>query len=75
MADNTTIDQDPMKYVYPITSEQWNAKDGNGQYINYRHKTLSTEEFDGDHSFEFRYACCGHYRDGDLINPYDENDP
>ena len=75
MADDPNIDQDPMKYIYPITSEQWNAVDGNGQYINYRHKTLSTEGFDGDHSFEFRYACCGHYRDGDLINPYNEEDP
>ena len=42
----------------------------NGQvYINYRHRMLYAEPFDGDHSFEFRYACCGDYRDGDLINP------
>ena len=75
MADNPNIDQDPMKYIYPITSEQWNAKDGSGQYINYRHKTLSTDPFDGDHSFEFRYACCGAFRDGDIINPYDEESP
>ena len=68
MAEDPNIDQDPMKYIYPITSEQWNAKDGNGQYINYRHKTLSGEDFDGDHSFEFRYACKGDYRDGDFIN-------
>ena len=73
MADNPNIDQDPMKYIYPITSEQWNAKDGNGQYINYRHKTLSSEAFDGDHSFEFRYACKGDYRDGDLINDTNGN--
>ena len=30
--------------------------------------TLVKEKFDGDHSFEFRYACCGDYRDGDRIN-------
>ena len=48
---------------------------GDKVYVNYRHYTLTTEPFDGDHSFEFRYACCGHYRDGDLINPYNEEDP
>ena len=66
--ETSATETDPMDYVYPISSEQWNAKDEQGQYINYRHKTLSTEDFDGDHSFEFRYACCGDYRDGDLIN-------
>lgn len=41
----------------------------NGQvYVNYRHRMLYAEPFDGDHSFEFRYACKGDYRDGDLIN-------
>ena len=30
--------------------------------------TLVTEPFDGDHSFELRYACRGDYRDGDRIN-------
>ena len=75
MADDPNIDQDPMKYIYPITSEQGNAKDSSGQYINYRHKTLSTDPFDGDHSFEFRYACRGAFRDGDIINPFNEEDP
>jgi hypothetical protein len=46
----------------------------NGQvYVNYRHRMLYAEPFDGDHSFEFRYACCGDYRDGDLINPLKED--
>ena len=29
---------------------------------------LDNEPFDGDHSFEPRYACCGDYRDGKLVN-------
>lgn len=37
-------------------------------YVNYRHRLLVSEPFDGKHSFEFRYACKGDYRDGDLIN-------
>lgn len=46
----------------------------NGQvYVNYRHRMLYAEPFDGDHSFEFRYACCGDYRDGDLINPLEKD--
>ena len=57
----------PMQYVYPITSSEWNVKVGN-DYINYKHHTLVEEEFDGDHSFEFRYACKGDYRDGDKVN-------
>jgi len=57
----------PMDYVYPITSEEWNVQ-LKGTYLNRKHLTLVTEEFDGDHSFEFRYACMGDYRDGDLIN-------
>ena len=66
IAESTTINS--MEYIFPITPEEWNAKDGNNQYINYRHKMLSSEAFDGKHSFEFRYACRGDYRDGDLIN-------
>lgn len=69
----------PMEYIYPITSSEWNVRiyDANADtgvysnkmaYANYKHHTLVTEEFDGDHSFEFRYACRGDYRDGDLIN-------
>ena len=57
----------PMEYIYPITSSQWNVKLGDN-YLNRKHMTLVTEEFDGDHSFEFRYGCKGDYRDGDLIN-------
>ena len=57
----------PMEYIYPITPEEWNTKYSN-KYLNNRHLTLVTEDFDGDHSFEFRYACKGDYRDGDLIN-------
>ena len=64
----------PMDYIYGIDPEEWNVKmtipDGDGKYhyVNRKHETLVEEEFDGDHSFEFRYACCGDYRDGDLIN-------
>lgn len=57
----------PMDYVYPITPSQWNIKLGD-DYLNRKHQTLVKEKFDGDHSFEFRYACMGDYRDGDLIN-------
>ena len=69
----------PMEYVYPISSSEWNVQildpladtklfADKIVHLNYKHYTLDVEEFDGDHSFEFRYACCGDYRDGDLIN-------
>lgn len=81
----------PIDFIYPISSEQWNAMRqptakeaeihanpseddvdvvmSNGMvYTNYRHRALSCEGFDGDHSFEFRYASCGDFRDGDKIN-------
>lgn len=64
----------PMDYIYPIDPEQWNVKmtvadsEGKYHYVNRKHDALVEEDFDGDHSFEFRYACCGDYRDGDLIN-------
>lgn len=37
-------------------------------YANMRHETLINEGYDGDHSFEPRYACCGDFRDGKLVN-------
>lgn len=52
----------PDKFVYPITQEEWESPD------NMRHWCLYNEGFDGDHSFEPRYACCGDYRDGKLVN-------
>lgn len=52
----------PSKFIYPITKEEW--EDVN----NMRHWCLYNEDFDGDHSFEPRYACCGDYRDGKLVN-------
>lgn len=56
-------------FVYPITSEEWNSN-------NKRYYTLYNEGFDGDHSFEPRYACCGDYRDGKLVNDtHDGKDP
>lgn len=60
----------PMEYIYPITPAEWNIPDSSSTsgYLNNRHHTLLTEKFDGDHSFEFRYACKGDYRDGKLIN-------
>lgn len=43
--------------------------DGNETgYLNMRRWCLENEGFDGDHSFEPRYACCGDYRDGKLVN-------
>lgn len=43
--------------------------DGNETgYLNMRRWCLENEDFDGDHSFEPRYACCGDYRDGKLVN-------
>ena len=63
----------PMQYLYPITKSEWNVQIS-GNYVNYKHYTLVTEEFDGDHSFEFRYACRGDYRDGDLINESEGQD-
>ena len=45
--------------------------DGNETgYLNMRIWCLYNEAFDGDHSFEPRYACCGDYRDGKLVNDY-----
>lgn len=52
----------PDCFVYPITQAEWESKD------NMRHWCLYNEGFDGDHSFEPRYACCGDYRDGKLVN-------
>lgn len=52
----------PQSFVYPITIEEWENED------NMRHWSIYNEGFDGDHSFEARYACCGDYRDGKLVN-------
>ena len=55
-------DQRPSSFIYPVTIAQWNNA------YNMRRLTLLNEPYDGDHSFEPRYACCGDYRDGKLIN-------
>jgi hypothetical protein len=56
--DGTDVENAKTTYILP-----------NGKvYKNYRHRMLSGDPFDGKHSFEFRYACKGDYRDGDLIN-------
>ena len=52
----------PQSFVYPITTEEWENED------NMRRWCIYNEGFDGDHSFEARYACCGDYRDGKLVN-------
>lgn len=52
----------PQSFVYPITKAEWEDS------RNMRHWALYNEKFDGDHSFEPRYACCGDYRDGKLVN-------
>lgn len=57
----------PSSYVYPITADEWNDK-------NMRYATLYKEGFDGDHSFEPRYACCGDHRDGKLVNKTHDTD-
>lgn len=57
-SDGTDVENAKTTYILP-----------NGKvYVNYRHRMLSGDPFDGKHSFEFRYACKGDYRDGDLIN-------
>lgn len=55
-------DQRPSSFIYPVTIAQWNNA------YNMRRLALLNEPYDGDHSFEPRYACCGDYRDGKLIN-------
>lgn len=52
----------PQSFVYPITLAEWENEN------NMRHWCMYNEGFDGDHSFEPRYACCGDYRDGKLVN-------
>ena len=52
----------PQSFIYPVTTEEWEHED------NMRHWCIYNEGFDGDHSFEARYACCGDYRDGKLVN-------
>ena len=52
----------PQSFVYPITQEEWENDN------NMRYWCMYNEGFDGDHSFEPRYACCGDYRDGKLVN-------
>ena len=57
-----------INYAFPITKEQWTAVDGQGKPLNMRYWSLINEGYDGDHSFEMRYACSGNYRDGKLVN-------
>ena len=52
----------PSSFVYPITLDEWNDPN------NMRRWCIDNEAFDGDHSFEPRYACCGDFRDGKLVN-------
>lgn len=58
---NPVSDANPQVCAYPITLSEWNNN-------NMRYWCLYNEDFDGDHSFEPRYACCGDYRDGKLVN-------
>ena len=64
--DGTDVENNLTHYILP-----------NGKvYVNYRHRMLSGDPFDGDHTFEFRYASCGDYRDGKIVNPKkDDSDP
>jgi hypothetical protein len=52
----------PQSFVYPITLAEWENEK------NMRYWCIYNEDFDGDHSFEPRYACCGDYRDGKIVN-------
>lgn len=54
-------DANPQECVYPISMAEWNN-------TNMRYWCLYNEPFDGKYSFEPRYACCGDYRDGKLVN-------
>ena len=56
-------------YLYPIDkATEWEAVDEQGKPKNMRYWGLMNEKFDGDHSFEMRYAYLGNYRDGKLVN-------
>lgn len=56
-------------YLFPINYDtEWAAVDSEGRPLNMRYWALSNEGFDGDHSFEMRYACKGDYRDGKVVN-------
>ena len=60
-------------YVYPLDTPQlkalWEATDPEtGEYLNKNHWSLVNEPYDGDHSFEMRYAFYGNFRDGKLVN-------
>ena len=63
---------DSMNYVYPLDTPElkamWNEVDDQGNYTNKAHWALVNEPYDGDHSFEMRYAYCGNYRDGKHVN-------
>lgn len=54
-------DTEAHNFIYPILPSEWNEN-------NKRYYTLYNEPFDGDNSFEPRYACCGDYRDGKFVN-------
>ena len=49
------------EYLFPLLPGEWNSS-------NMRYWSLFNEGFDGDHSFEMRYACKGDYRDGKVVN-------
>ena len=68
----TDIGLQTRDYIFPIDKEtEWEVLDENGQPKNMRYWSLMNEGFDGDHTFEMRYACRGNYRDGKLVNDTD----
>ena len=68
----TDIGLQTRDYIFPIDKKtEWEALDENGQPKNMRYWSLMNEGFDGDHTFEMRYACRGNYRDGKLVNDTD----
>ena len=72
-AQGTSGAIDPYDYVFPLDTPElkamWNATDPQtGAYLNKNHWALVNEPYDGDHSFEMRYAFCGNFRDGKLVN-------
>lgn len=68
-SDEHDITVETTDYLFPINREtEWEAVDGQGNPLNMRYWSLFNEKFDGDHSFEMRYACKGDYRDGKVVN-------
>jgi hypothetical protein len=68
-SDEHDIAVETTDYLFPIDrATEWEALDENDEPLNMRYWSLFNEDFDGNHSFEMRYACTGDYRDGKIVN-------